>query len=85
MQPYLANSEFDKAKEIVDASPEARAALAKRGYQIKDKISDTFFLDTHALGKDRLLVRKGKTIRAVRVLFADRQGAKTTTALMSKG
>jgi primary-amine oxidase len=75
-QPYLANSEFDKAKEIVDASPEARAALAKRGYQIKDKISDTFFLDTYAPGKDRLLVRKGKTIRAVRVLFADRQGGK---------
>jgi primary-amine oxidase len=76
LQPYLANSEFDKAKEIVDASPQARAALAKRGYQIKDKISDTFFLDTYAPGKDRLLVRKGKTIRAVRVLFADRQGGK---------
>src|SRR5208282_2785561 len=48
LQPYLVDSEFEKAKEIVDASPEARAALEKRGYRIKDKISDTFFLDTYA-------------------------------------
>jgi primary-amine oxidase len=74
LQPYLLNSEFDAARKIVDASPEARAALEKRGYQIKDKISNTFFLDAYAPGKDPLLVRKGKTIRAIRVLFADRQG-----------
>jgi primary-amine oxidase len=74
LQPFLANPEFDEAKNIVDASPEARAALEKRGYHIKGKISDTFFLDTYAPGKDLKLVHNGKTIRAVRVLFADRQG-----------
>src|SRR5271165_3418226 len=76
LQPFLLTSEFDKAKEIVDASLEARAALKNRGYDIKDKdkISDKFFLDAYAPGKDPLLVKKGKTIRAVRVLFADRQG-----------
>jgi primary-amine oxidase len=75
LQPFLVDSEFKKAEEIVDASPEARAALEKRGYHIKSKISDAFFLDTYAPGKDPLLLEKGKkTIRAVRVLFADRQG-----------
>src|SRR5262245_27391464 len=74
LQPFLLISEFDKAKKIVDASLEARAALEKRGYHIKDKISDTFFLDTYGPGKDPLLLKKGKTIRAVRVLFADRLG-----------
>ena len=33
-------------------------------------------MDTYAPGKDPLLVKNGKTIRAVRVLFADRQGGK---------
>ena len=77
LQPFLVDSEFNKAKDIVDASLEARAALKNRGYDIKDKdkISDKFFLDAYAPGKDPLLVKKGKTIRAVRILFADRQGA----------
>jgi len=76
LQPFLVDSEFNKAKDIVDASLEARAALKNRGYDIKDKdkISDKFFLDAYAPGKDPLLVKKGKTIRAVRILFADRQG-----------
>lgn len=76
LQPFLVDSEFNKARDIVDASLEARAALKNRGYDIKDteKISDKFFLDAYAPGKDPLLVKKGKTIRAVRVLFADRQG-----------
>jgi primary-amine oxidase len=74
LQPFLLNSEFEKAKNIVNERPEARAALEKRGYRIKDKISDTFFLDTYAPGQDPLLLKKDKMIRAVRVLFADRQG-----------
>jgi Cu2+-containing amine oxidase len=76
LQPFLLNSEFKKAKEIIDASPDVRKALEARGYHIagKEQISKTFFLDTYAPGKDELLVNNGKTIRAVRVLFADRQG-----------
>jgi primary-amine oxidase len=76
LQPSLLNSEFEKAKEIVDASPDVRKALKARGYRIEDneQISNLFFLDTYAPGQDELLVKNSKTIRAVRVLFADRQG-----------
>jgi primary-amine oxidase len=76
LQPPLADSEFERAREIVDASPEVRAALEKRGYHLQDKISDTIFLDVYAPGKDPILLAKGKKIRAVRILFADRQGGK---------
>jgi primary-amine oxidase len=74
LQPFLAESEYTRADEIVDASPEVRAALEKRGYTIDGKISDRFFTDAYAPGVDADLVRDTKTIRAVRVLFADRQG-----------
>jgi primary-amine oxidase len=74
LQPFLADSEYERADQIVDASPEVRAALEKRGYHFEGKISERFFTDAYAPGDDPALVRDGKTIRAVRVLFADRQG-----------
>lgn len=86
LQPYLANSEFAKATEIVNNSPEVRAALEKRGYQFADtgkgkakekaKISDTFWIDLYAPGEEPALTKEGKTTRALRALFADRQGGK---------
>jgi len=74
LQPALSGTEFYSAHQIIDNSPEVRAALEKRHYQINRKISDRFYLDFYAPGSDPLLVKDGKTIRAVRVLFADRQG-----------
>ncbi len=74
LQPFLSDSEFGRAADIADASPEVRAALERRGYTLTGKISDRFFIDTYAPGDDHALVRDGKTIRAVRALFADRQG-----------
>ncbi len=59
---------------MVEASPAVKAALEKRGYAIPGKISDRFFIDSYAPGKDPATVRDGKTIRAVRLLFADKQG-----------
>jgi len=74
LQPFLANPEFDQAARIVNNSAAVRAALEKRGYQIKGNVSDRFYLDTYAPGRDDLLVKNDKTIRAIRVLFSDRQG-----------
>ena len=74
LQPFIANPEFDQASDIVNASPEVLAALEQRGYEIKGKISDRFYLDAYAPGRDDLLVKDGKTIRAIRILFSDRQG-----------
>jgi primary-amine oxidase len=73
-QPFLVNPEFEQAIKIVNNSAEVRAALEKRGYQINGRISDRFYLDTYAPGEDDLLVKEGKTIRGIRVLFSDRQG-----------
>jgi len=75
LQPFLTGIEFDRAAEVVEASQEVRAALARRGYKLQEKkIGDLFFIDTYAPGQDAVTVRDGKTIRAVRVLFADKQG-----------
>jgi primary-amine oxidase len=75
LQPFVANPEFDLAREIVQNSAAVRAALIKRGYQLTStNISDRFFLDVYAPGRDSRLTGGGKTIRAIRVLFADRQG-----------
>ncbi|HVA32917.1 MAG TPA: hypothetical protein VNG31_02140 [Candidatus Baltobacteraceae bacterium] len=74
LQPFLTDDELEKAAAVVDASPAVKAALEKRGYTIAGKISDRFFIDTYAPGKDPATVSGGKTIRAVRVLFADKQG-----------
>lgn len=75
LQPFVANQEFDQAREIVNRSPEIRHALEKRGYQITGtNLSDRFFLDVYAPGKDARLNKRDETIRAIRVLFADRQG-----------
>ncbi len=74
LQPFLSDMEYGRAADVADASPEIRAALIARGYSLPGKISDRFFIDTYAPGDDPLTVRDGKTIRAVRTLFADRQG-----------
>lgn len=74
LQPFLSDTEYGHAADVVDASPEIRTALIARGYALPGKISDRFFIDTYAPGDDPLTVRDGKTIRAVRALFADRQG-----------
>jgi primary-amine oxidase len=74
LQPALSGAEFYSAHQIIDNSPAVRVALEKRGYQINGNISDRFYLDLYAPGADPLLLKDGKTIRAVRVLFADRQG-----------
>jgi primary-amine oxidase len=76
LQPFLAGIEFDRAAEIVEASHEVKAALAKRGYTLPGKIGDRFFIDTYAPGQDAATLRDGRTIRAVRVLFADKQGGR---------
>jgi primary-amine oxidase len=74
LQPFVVFSEFDKTTEIVDASLEVRAELEKRGFKIKGKISDDFWIDAYAPSEDSKLMHDGKTIRAMRVLFAHRQG-----------
>jgi primary-amine oxidase len=74
LQPFFAESEYRKAREIVDSSPEIRAALAKRGYKLTGKPSDRFYVDFYAAGQAPQASVNGKTIRAMRVLFADRQG-----------
>jgi len=74
LQPFLLFSEFDKATAAVNASPEVRAALEKRGFKIKGKISEDFWVDLYATGEDPALVKDGKPIRAIRALFANRQG-----------
>jgi len=74
LQPFLSDMEYGRAADVADASPEIRAALIARGYSLPGKISDRFFIDTYAPGDDPATVRDGKTIRAVRALFADRQG-----------
>jgi primary-amine oxidase len=74
LQPFLTTNELERAAGVVDASPEVKTALEKRGYRIPGKISDRFFIDTYAPGKDPATVRDGKTIRAVRALLADKQG-----------
>ena len=73
LQPFLALSEFDTANKIIDGSSEIRAALEKRRFKIKGKISDDFYIDLYAAGEEPNLMRNGKTIRAMRVLFAQRQ------------
>lgn len=74
LQPFLAAAEYERAAQVVDASPEIEAALVKRGFSLTGKISDRFFIDLYAPGQDPALVRNGKTIRAMRALFADKQG-----------
>ena len=74
LQPFLTEAEFEIAHEVVDASARVKTALEKRGYTIAGNISDRFFIDVYAPGKDSSTVRDGKTIRAVRVLIADKQG-----------
>jgi len=74
LQPFLSDMEYGRAADVADASPEIRAALIARGYALPGKISDRFFIDTYAPGDDPATVRDSKTIRAVRTLFADRQG-----------
>ena len=74
LQPFLAGDEFDIATAVVDASERAKAALEKRGYTIPGKISERFFIDIYAPGEDPATVKNGKTIRAARCLFADKQG-----------
>jgi len=74
LQPFLANSEFEDAKKIIDESAEIRAKLEERGFKIKGKISDDFFIDLYAPGEEADLMRNGATIRALRVLLAQRQG-----------
>ncbi len=76
LQPYLVFSEFDRATKIVDESAEVRAALEKRGFKIEGKISKQFWVDLYAPGEDPLLTKDGRTIRAIRALFATRQGGK---------
>ncbi len=76
LQPFLAFSEFDHATRIIDASPEVRAALEKRGFKVEGKISKQFWVDLYAPGEDPLLSKDGKTIRGLRALFATRQGGK---------
>lgn len=74
LQPFLTESEYEIAAGVVDADPAVKAALAKRGYSLPGKISERFFIDTYAVGKDPSTVKDGKTIRAIRILFADKQG-----------
>ncbi|HTU68975.1 MAG TPA: hypothetical protein VMF11_01535 [Candidatus Baltobacteraceae bacterium] len=74
LQPFVTEDEFDAAIAVVDESPKVKAALEARGYRIEGKISDRFFIDMYAPGDDPALVRDGTTIRAVRALFADKQG-----------
>lgn len=74
LQPFLTDEEFERTHAVIDASAPVKAALEKRGYTIVGKISDKFLIDTYAPGEDPALVRDGTTIRAVRVLFADKQG-----------
>ena len=74
LQPFVADSEYELADKIVNSSPEVRAALEKRGHTIEGKITDRFYTDAYAPGEDALLVHGGTTTRAIRVLFADRQG-----------
>ena len=76
LQPYLAFSEFDHATKIVDESAEVRAALEKRGLKVEGKISKQFWVDLYAPGEDPLLTKDGRTTRAIRVLFAMRQGGR---------
>ncbi|MDE1171206.1 MAG: hypothetical protein PW734_08385 [Verrucomicrobium sp.] len=75
LQPFVTNYDHDVAVEVIDASPEVRAALEKRGYKLDGKkISERFLVDYYAPGDDPRLRRDGKTVRAQRILFADRQG-----------
>jgi primary-amine oxidase len=74
LQPALTNPEFDQVPGIINKSAEVRAALEKRHYHVNGNISDRFYLDVYAPGQDKSLVNDGKTTRAIRVLFADRQG-----------
>lgn len=74
LQPALTGPEFNQVPGIINKSPEVRAALEKRGYQVNGNVSDRFFLDVYAPGQDKSLVNAGKTTRAIRVLFADRKG-----------
>jgi primary-amine oxidase len=86
-QPFLTDPDYDSATEAIDGSAEVRAALEKRGYKLGGtKVSEALYLDMYAPGLDlqpaadgaaaagSSLEANGKTIRAVRVLFADRQG-----------
>ncbi|HEY1428232.1 MAG TPA: hypothetical protein VGF18_01570, partial [Candidatus Tumulicola sp.] len=74
LQPFLTVEDFDSAAAVADASPEVRLALEKRGYTISGKISERFYIDVYAPGEDASTVANGKTIRAARCLFADKQG-----------
>jgi primary-amine oxidase len=74
LQPFLSIDEHEEAADVVDNSPEAKAALERRGYTISGKISDRFFIDTYAPGDDPAITRADKPVRLVRLLFADRQG-----------
>jgi primary-amine oxidase len=76
LQPFLSDAEYDKAADVADASPEIRAALLRRGFTLPGKISDRFFIDVYAPGDEPETTRDGKTIRAARTLFADRQGGR---------
>ena len=72
LQPLLAFSEFTRANKILDADPRIRAAIEKRGYKFKGKVTDSFLTDTYAPGEDPWLVaHPGRYIRA---LFADKRG-----------
>jgi len=89
LQPFLTDPDNDAATEAIDGSAELRAALGKRGFHLDGKkISEVFYLDLYAPGREvhagpdgrpveqEYLTPDRKTIRAIRVLLADRQGGR---------
>lgn len=87
LQPLVSDGDFDVAKEVVEHDPAIREALQKRGCNLgQRKLSEVVYLDTYAGGQSGYLKADlgaaggskaddpTKPIRAVRVLFADRQG-----------